>query len=77
MNTERIVRIVAGSFVLLSVLLASVFNGVELARPTWLWFTIFVGANLLQSGFTRWCLMESILKRFGVPTAAEASIRPH
>lgn len=75
MNTERIVRIVAGSFILLSLLLASVFNGVELTRPTWLWFTIFVGANLLQSGFSQWCLMESILRRFGVPTAVEAAQR--
>lgn len=75
MNTERIVRIVAGSFILVSLLLASIFDDVALSRPTWLWFTIFVGANLLQSGFTRWCLMESILRRFGVPTELERAAR--
>jgi hypothetical protein len=34
--------------------------------PYWLWLTVFVGANLLQSGFTKWCLMEDILKMIGV-----------
>ncbi|RMD77940.1 MAG: DUF2892 domain-containing protein [Gammaproteobacteria bacterium] len=69
MNTERWIRIIAGSFVLLSLYLAHRYNGVDLARPSWLWFTAFVGANLLQSGITRWCLMESILRRLGVPSA--------
>jgi hypothetical protein len=32
----------------------------------WLWFTAFVGANLLQSSFTKWCLMNDILKKVGV-----------
>jgi hypothetical protein len=32
----------------------------------WYWFTAFVGANLFQSGFTKWCLMEDILRRLGV-----------
>ncbi|MCB0275221.1 MAG: DUF2892 domain-containing protein [Calditrichaeota bacterium] len=41
---------------------AAVFAG-----PNWLWFTVFVGANLFQSGFTKWCLMEIILKKIGVP----------
>ena len=67
MNTERLIRIIAGSFILLSLYLASVYNGAELfSGPTWLWFTAFVGANLLQSGFTRWCLMETILTKLGV-----------
>jgi hypothetical protein len=67
MNTERLIRIIAGSFILLSLILAQVYNGVDLiSSPTWLWFTAFVGANLLQSGFTRWCLMEQILKKAGV-----------
>lgn len=72
MTTDRIVRIVAGSFVLLSLAL-----GVE-ASPFyvgayWLWFTAFVGANLLQSGFTRFCLMEIFLKKLGVPEARGAA----
>ena len=60
MSMERIVRVVAGSFVLVSLLLSHFVN------PNWLWFTAFVGANLLQSGLTRWCLMEDILAKFGV-----------
>ncbi|GGG41020.1 sulfurtransferase [Croceivirga lutea] len=57
---NRIVRAVAGSFVLISLLLAVYVN------QNWLWFTAFVGANLLQSSFTKWCLLEDILKKFGV-----------
>lgn len=57
---NRIIRAVAGSFILISVLLAVTVN------INWLWFTAFVGANLLQSSFTKWCLLEDILKRFGV-----------
>jgi hypothetical protein len=66
MNTERLIRIIAGSFILLSLALAHVYNGIDLGSTPWLWFTAFVGANLLQSGFTRWCLMERILRRAGV-----------
>ncbi len=67
MNIARMIRIIAGSFILLSLYLAHHFNGVPLGEPTWLWFTAFVGANLLQSGITRWCLMETILAKLGVP----------
>ncbi|WP_348534505.1 YgaP family membrane protein [Pontiella agarivorans] len=49
-----------GSFILISLALAHFIS------PRWLWFTVFVGANLLQSGITKWCLMESILSRIGV-----------
>ncbi len=59
MVIERIVRIVAGSFVMLSVALS------HFHHPYWLFFTLFVGANLFQSGITRWCLMEDILKKLG------------
>ena len=73
MTTERLVRIVAGSFVLLSLGLAARYNDVRLFDgPTWLWFTAFVGANLLQSGFTRWCLLEDILKWLGVASETPA-----
>jgi hypothetical protein len=57
---NRIVRGVAGTFVLLSLVLAIYVN------INWLWFTAFVGANLLQSSLTKWCLLEDILKKFGV-----------
>jgi len=69
MTTERIVRIVAGSFVLLSVILGARQLGISLAEPSWFWFTLFVGANLLQSGFTRFCPLELILKKLGVRSA--------
>ena len=69
MNAERIVRIVAGSFILLSLLL-----GVE-ASPLFvskhfLWFTGFVGLNLFQSGFSKICPLSSILAKIGVKSAA-------
>jgi len=57
---NRIVRAIAGTFILISLLLALYIN------INWLWFTAFVGANLLQSSFTKWCLLEDILKKFGV-----------
>ena len=57
---NRIVRAVAGTFILLSVLLGMYVN------ENWYWFTLFVGANLLQSSFTKWCLMEDILRKLGV-----------
>jgi len=57
---NRIVRAIAGSFVLISLLLAIYVN------INWLWFTAFVGVNLLQSSFTKWCMLEDILKKFGV-----------
>lgn len=74
MNTNRLIRIFAGSFILLSLAL-----GVE-ASPlfhnvNWLWFTAFVGANLLQSGITKWCLLETILSKLGVPSECAESQR--
>nr|WP_315132686.1 DUF2892 domain-containing protein [uncultured Flavobacterium sp.] len=57
---NRIVRAVAGSFILISLLLALYVN------QNWLWFTAFVGANLLQSAITKWCLMDTILEKLGV-----------
>ncbi|MEY4210658.1 MAG: hypothetical protein RLZ92_1039 [Pseudomonadota bacterium] len=65
MTRERIVRIVAGSFILLSLSL-----GIEASpifqSPHWLWFTAFVGANLFQSGFTQFCPLEIFLKKLGI-----------
>ena len=60
MKMENYIRVIAGSFILISLALAHFVN------PKWLWFTAFVGANLLQSGITKWCLMENILARLGV-----------
>jgi len=71
MNTNRAIRIIAGGFIMLSVALSAIYNGVDLSRPTWLWFTLFVGVNLFQSGITRWCLMETILKKTGMKSCCE------
>ena len=60
MKMEDMIRVIAGSLVLISLALAHYVN------PNWLWFTVFVGANLLQSGITKWCLMEKILGKLGV-----------
>ena len=57
---NRIVRFVAGSFILISLLLSIYIN------QNWLWFTGFVGANLLQSSISKWCLMDTILAKLGV-----------
>jgi hypothetical protein len=61
---ERIVRAVAGSLVLASVLLAYFVN------INWIWLGVFVGANLLQSSFTKFCPLEKILDAFGVKDQA-------
>ncbi len=67
MNMERWIRLIAGSFVLASLGLAHWVN------PNWLWFTAFVGANLLQSSLTGWCLMEDILAKVGIAKKTAAS----
>jgi hypothetical protein len=65
MKSWSIVRVVAGAFILLSLLLG-VAGSPLFHSPWWLAFTAFVGLNLLQSGLTDWCLMESLLRRVGV-----------
>jgi len=72
MNTERLIRIFAGSFVLLSLALG-VKESPIFVNANFLWFTAFVGANLLQSGFTCFCPLEMILKRLGVRSAGATS----
>jgi hypothetical protein len=72
MTIERIVRIVAGTFVLLSLGLG-VPGSPIFVNQNFLWFTAFVGANLLQSGFTRFCPLDLILKRMGVKSAAQGA----
>jgi DUF2892 family protein len=60
MTLERWIRLIAGTFILLSLALS------QLHSPYWLLFTTFVGLNLFQSALTRWCLMEDILRKLGV-----------
>lgn len=54
---NRLIRGIAGSFILVSLVLA-----IQVSTH-WLWFTAFVGVNLLQSSITQWCLMEDILEK--------------
>lgn len=65
MTIERMIRIIAGMFVLLSLALGVQASPIFQSN-NWLWFTAFVGFNLFQSGFTRFCPMEILLKRLGV-----------
>jgi hypothetical protein len=60
MKKNSVFRVVVGSFILISLLLSIYVN------QNWLWFTAFIGVNLIQSGFTKWCLMEDILTKLGV-----------
>jgi hypothetical protein len=60
MSMHYAIRLVAGVFVLVSLALGYWVN------PLWFLFTAFVGVNLIQSAFTRWCLMETILARLGL-----------
>jgi DUF2892 family protein len=59
MTVERYLRLIAGTFVLLSVLLAYFFS------PYWFLFTAFVAVNLIQSAFTDWCPMMTFLRWMG------------
>lgn len=68
MTMDRKIRLIAGTFILISLALA------HWVSPWWLLFTAFVGVNLIQSAFTRWCLMEDILRATGIHR--EGAARP-
>ncbi|WOD42972.1 YgaP family membrane protein [Hwangdonia lutea] len=53
-------RVIVGFMVLLSVVLT------QYVHQNWLWFTVFIGVNLIQSAFTKWCLLETILMKLGI-----------
>ena len=64
MTSWQLVRMIGGTFILLSLALG--VQGSPFVHSTnWLWLTAFVGANLLQSGFTKWCMLETILRKLG------------
>jgi hypothetical protein len=60
MTVNDALRLVAGIMILISLVLAVLHD------QNWLWFTAFIGANLLQSGLTKWCPMMTILKKVGL-----------
>jgi len=70
MTIERMIRIVAGLFVLATLALG-VPSGPLYQSANWLWFTAFVGFMLFQSGVTRFCPMELMLKKLGMKTARQ------
>lgn len=65
MTREQILRILPGIIILISLYL----DGRISTEPSWLWLTAFVGLNLLQSGLTKWCLAEQMLKKFNIGKA--------
>lgn len=74
-NSERIIRIMAGSFIVLSLLLGAPASPLY-HSSYWLWFTAFVGLNLFQSGFTQFCPAEMILWKLGVKKASDPTRSP-
>jgi len=70
MTMERYIRMITGTLILISLALA------HWVSPYWLWFTAFVGAGLLQSSITRWCLMEDILRKLGVAGSCASKCPP-
>lgn len=65
MHRERWIRLIAGSFILVSLALGLLHS------PYWFIFTAFVGANLFQSSLTGWCLLNDLLRKAGVQSEAE------
>ncbi|OOZ39623.1 sulfurtransferase [Solemya pervernicosa gill symbiont] len=65
MDSNRVVRIIAGTFIMLTLALgieaSPIFHNIN-----WLWFTAFVGLNLFQSGFTKFCPLDNILWALGI-----------
>ncbi|WCO02889.1 YgaP family membrane protein [Psychroserpens ponticola] len=59
-------RVIVGVMVLLSVVLTVYVS------PNWVWFTVFIGVNLIQSAFTNWCLLETILMKLGVKKGGDS-----
>jgi hypothetical protein len=57
---NKFFRVIVGVMVLLSVVLT------YYVHQNWMWFTVFIGVNLIQSAFTKWCLLETILVKLGV-----------
>ena len=69
MTPDRIVRIVAGLMIMLTLALAHFTGQVDMSKVSWLWLTAFIALNLFQSGFTTFCPMDSILAKMGVRRA--------
>lgn len=66
MTVDDVIHAVAGFFIILSLALGVEASPIYMSKY-WLWFTAFVGANLLQYGFSKFCPMGTILRAFGIP----------
>ena len=69
MSLDHKIRLIAGTLTLASLALG------WWVSPWWFLFTAFIGVNLIQSSFTRWCLMEDILKATGIHREREPTVR--
>lgn len=74
MTVERWIRVIAGTFIMLSVAFGAPASPLFL-NTWWLAFTAFVGLNLFQFGFTNFCPLGIILRKLGVPESAAACSR--
>ena len=74
MTVDRLIHVFAGSFILLSLALG-IPGSPLFVSPWWLAFTAFVGANLLQFGFSQVCPLGIILKKLGVPESTAPCAR--
>jgi len=69
MTTDRIVRIVAGLMILLTLALAHFTGQVDMSKVSWLWLTAFIALNLFQSGFTSFCPLDTVCEKMGIRRA--------
>ncbi len=66
MNAQRMTMTLAGAFILIALGLGQMYGQFDLTTMSWLWFVIFVGVNLFQSGLTGFCPLTKILKAIGL-----------
>jgi len=72
MTVKRAVSVFAGFMIMVSLGLAHFMGQINLASPSWLWLTFFVGANLFQMGFTGFCPAASIFRALGLRDSSPA-----
>ncbi len=65
MSAQKLTMSLAGLFIVISLVLAHFTGQIDITKPSWLWFTAFVGLNLFQSGLTGFCPLTKMLKAAG------------
>ncbi len=70
MNAQRLTMTLAGFFILASLGLAQMYGQIDITTLSWLWFIVFVGVNLFQSGITGFCPLTKVLVAIGVKPAS-------